>query len=108
MGASRERTCNRLVIKRQREEKFMKRMMVVTVAALLGIGASAIAAERHGASSMSPGHEMQNSKSRTKGASEYSPGDRMHDKGTVGMSRGTTKGASEYSPGDRMNDQRGK
>ncbi len=29
-------------------------------------------------------------------------GDRVHDKGTVGQS----KGASEYSPGDRMNDKR--
>jgi hypothetical protein len=46
---------------------------------------------------------MQNSKtSKGPGASEYSPGDRMHDKGTVGRS----KGASEYSPGDRMNDKR--
>jgi hypothetical protein len=55
---------------------------------------------------MSPGHEMQNSTSSTsKGASKYSPGDRMHDrKGTVGLSK--SKGASEYSPGDRMNDRR--
>ncbi len=52
---------------------------------------------------------MQNSTSgTTQGASEYSPGDRMQDKGTVGMSRGSRKGASEYSPGDRMNDKRGK
>jgi hypothetical protein len=26
-------------------------------------------------------------------------------KGTVGKSRGSTKGASEYSPGDRMHDK---
>jgi len=50
---------------------------------------------------------MQNSASgTTKGASEFSPGDRMRDKGTVG--RGSTKGASEFSPGDRMNDKRNK
>jgi hypothetical protein len=58
---------------------------------------------------MSPGHEMQSpsgSSSTGKGASEYSPGDRMQDsKGTVGKSRGSTKGASEYSPGDRMHDK---
>jgi len=48
---------------------------------------------------------VQKSKTKTgPGASEYSPGDRMHDKGTVGQS----KGASEYSPGDRMNDRRKK
>jgi hypothetical protein len=68
-----------------------------------------------GCSSLSPGHEMQNSMSsstkgdidtKTKGASEYSPGDRMHDKSTTGMSKSKTKGASEYSPGDRMHDRK--
>jgi hypothetical protein len=93
----------------------MKRTIVFAAAILFGASAGAIAAERPGASSMSPGHEMQNSTSsstkgdvdtKTKGASEYSPGDRMHDKTTTGMSK--SKGASENSPGDRMNDQRRK
>ena len=85
----------------------MKRTIVFAAAILLGASAGAISAERPGASSMSPGHEMQNSKTpTTKGASEFSPGDIKNDKrGTVGMS-GKSKGASEYSPGDRMNDRR--
>lgn len=88
----------------------MNKIMIVASAALLGTTVAASAAER-GASSLSPGHEMQEHStgtSTTKGASEYSPGDRMQDKGTVGMSRGSRKGASEYSPGDRMNDRRDK
>ena len=49
------------------------------------------------------------------GASEYSPGDRMHDQGTKGQGASkyapghmqkTPGGASEVSPGDRMNDKR--
>jgi len=40
----------------------MKRTIGFAAALLLVLGASAIAAERPGASSMSPGHEMQNSK----------------------------------------------
>jgi hypothetical protein len=98
------------------EEVAMKRAIILSAAILLAVGASAIAAERPGASSMSPGHEMQNSTSSstkgdvdsktTKGASEYSPGDRMHDKSTTGMSKSKSKGASEYTPGDRMNDRK--
>jgi hypothetical protein len=81
----------------------MKRAIIFGAAILLSASVGASAAERSGASNLSPGHEMQSSTSRTtKGASELSPGDRMHDRGTVGMS----KGASEYSPGDRMNDRR--
>ena len=81
----------------------MRRVIVTAAALLLGASTAAFAAETGGASRMSPGQGMQNSTSPTnKGASEYSPGDRMKDKGTVGKS----KGASEYSPGDRMNDQR--
>ena len=88
----------------------MKRAIAVATAVLFGTSAFALAAQnKGGASKMSPGHEMQNSKSGTgKGASENSPGDQMQDKGTVGQSRGSKKGASEYSPGDRMNDKRGK
>jgi hypothetical protein len=48
------------------------------------------------------------------GASEYTPGDTMHDKGLKGGASQFTPrheqkgpgGASEYSPGDRMNDRR--
>ena len=88
----------------------MTKTIAVVTALLLGTASFAVAqgADRSGtaspgASQYSPGHEMENSKTKTgPGASEYSPGDRMHDKGTVGRS----KGASEYSPGDRMNDKR--
>ena len=83
----------------------MKRVIIATAVLVLGVSTSAFAAQKGGASQLSPGHEMQNSGSTTtKGASEFSPGDRMQDKGTVGRS----KGASELSPGDRMNDRRKK
>jgi hypothetical protein len=89
----------------------MKKTIFVGTALLVGSTAFALAQGNTGggASSMSPGHEMQSqsgSRSTGQGASEYSPGDRMKDsKGTVGESRGSTKGASEYSPGDRMRDK---
>jgi hypothetical protein len=89
----------------------MKKIILVATAFLVGTTAFAIAQSNTGggASSMSPGHEMQSpsgSSSTGKGASEYGPGDRMQDKrGSVGESRGSTKGASEYSPGDRMHDK---
>ncbi len=87
----------------------MKKTITVAAAVLLSSTALAFAQNTGGASSMSPGHEMQNSKTKTgPGASEYSPGDRMHDQATVGESRERTKGASEYSPGDRMHDKRTK
>ena len=83
----------------------MKKTIAVAAALLLGTAAFANAAEnKGGASSMAPGHQT----STDKGASEASPGDKMHDKGTVGSARGTSKGASEYSPGDKMNDTRHK
>src|SRR5262245_58224724 len=42
-----------------------------------------------GASQLSPGHEMKNSKTNSgPGASEFSPGDRMRDQGTVDGRRG--------------------
>ena len=91
-----------------------KTIFVVATALLVGTTTFAIAQSKtgSGASSMSPGHEMQSpsgSNNTGKGASEYSPGDRMQDrKGTVGQSRGSTKGASEYSPGDRMHDKNAK
>jgi hypothetical protein len=78
----------------------------VLVAAALVIGASpAFAQKSKGASEFSPGDQMRDSRTQTtKGASEFAPGDRMRDQGTTGMS----KGASELSPGDRMNDRRKK
>ena len=61
----------------------MKKILVAT-AFLVGTTAFAIAQSNTGggASTMSPGHEMQNpsaSGSTSRGASEYSPGDRMND-----------------------------
>jgi hypothetical protein len=89
----------------------MIKKIFVATAFLVGATALAIAQTTTGggASSMSPGHELQSpsgSGSTGRGASEYSPGDRMQDsKGSVGQSRESTKGASEYSPGDRMHDK---
>lgn len=86
----------------------MTKTIAIATALLLGTASFAFAQKSGGttspgASQYSPGHEMQNSKTKTgPGASEFSPGDRMHDTGTVGRS----KGASELSPGDRMNDKR--
>jgi hypothetical protein len=92
----------------------MKRLISAATAFLIGTTALAMAQSNAGggASSMSPGHEMQSpsgSSSTSKGASEYSPGDRMQDRrGTTGQSSESTKGASEYSPGDRMHDKKTK
>jgi hypothetical protein len=58
-----------------------------------------------GASKFSPGDQMRDRggpKRGSRGASEFSPGDQMKDRGTSG------RGASEFSPGDRMNDKRGR
>ena len=83
----------------------MKKAIAVTAAVLLGTVSFAMA---QGASSYSPGHEMKNPKIVNKGpgASYLSPGHEMQRHSTVGLSRGTTRGASEFSPGDRMNDKR--
>jgi hypothetical protein len=52
---------------------------------------------------------MNNSGAPTsRGASELSPGDKMKDSGTTGMSRGASRGASKFTPGDKMNDVRKK
>jgi hypothetical protein len=87
----------------------MTKTIAIATVLLLGTASLAVAqtggTTSPGASQSSPGHEMQNSKTKTgPGASEFSPGDRMHKSGTVGQS----KGASELSPGDRMNDKRKK
>ena len=83
----------------------MKKILIAS-AFLVGTTALAMAQSNTGggASTISPGHEMQSqsgSGNTSRGASEYSPGDRMNDsKGTVGESR-------EMS-GDRMHDENAK
>ncbi len=85
----------------------MKKTLIVAAAVLLGTATFAGAAEK-GASTMSPGHEMQNSTTKAgKSASEYSHSKRMRNKGTTGMSRGSSKGTSS-SPSGQMNDQQKK
>ncbi|SDJ83064.1 MULTISPECIES: hypothetical protein [Bradyrhizobium] len=82
----------------------MKKAVLVTAALLIG-ASPAFAQKSKGASEFSPGDQMRDSRTQTtKGASEYAPGDRMKEPGTTGMS----KGASELSPGDKMNDRRKK
>jgi len=79
--------------------------LIVTAAAIL-IGSTSLSfagSSGKGASSSAPGTEMHNSTSTTRGASEFSPGDRKND-----LTTGTSKGASEFSPGDRFNDARKK
>lgn len=59
-----------------------------------------------GASEFSPGDQMRDRGGPTpgsRGASEFSPGDQKRDSGMTG--RG---GASGFSPGDKMNDKRGR
>ncbi len=92
----------------------MKKLTLVAAALLLASSASGYAAPKGsgntgnagGASEFSPGDQMRDRGGPTKGsrgASEFSPGDRMRDTG------GTSgRGASEFSPGDQMNDTRKK
>lgn len=87
----------------------MKRAIVVATAVLFGTSAFALAADdKGGVSTVAPGQEKQDSSNpgATKGASEHSAGDRTQDKGTVGMSKSKTKGATEYSPGGPLNEGR--
>jgi hypothetical protein len=85
----------------------MKKTLIIAAAAML-IGSSGLSfagSASKGASGSAPGIQMNNSTStNSRGASEFSPGDRMKDSSTTGMS----KGASEFTPGDRMNDARKK
>jgi hypothetical protein len=55
-----------------------------------------------GASGFAPGHEQKT----PGGGAAVSPGHEMQDARSAGKT--TTKGASEFSPGDKMNDKRGK
>jgi len=90
----------------------MKKTLIMTAAVML-IASSGISfagsSGTHGASGSAPGTQMNNSATPTsRGASELSPGDKMRDSRTTGMSSGATKGASEFTPGDKMNDARKK
>jgi len=80
----------------------MKKISTLAVVMLVGSVVAAYAQKSPGASEYSPGdrmHDQSSTKSGTKGpgASQYAPG---HEQKTPG-------GASEMSPGDRMNDTRG-
>ena len=69
----------------------MTKTIAVAAAVLLGTVAFANAAEKAGASKMSPGQETQSSTTNTpKSASD----NETKNKGTVGMSRGSHKGSS--------------
>ncbi|SHM73322.1 hypothetical protein SAMN05444321_7396 [Bradyrhizobium lablabi] len=66
----------------------MKKAVLVTAALLIG-ASPAFAQKSKGASEFSPGDQMRDSRTQTtKGASEYAPGDRMKEPGTTGMSKG--------------------
>ncbi len=92
----------------------MRKLTFLAAVLLLASTASGYAAPKGGsnagnaggASEFSPGDQMRDRGGPTKGsrgASEFSPGDRKKD--TTGT---TGRGASEFSPGDRMNDTRKK
>jgi hypothetical protein len=73
----------------------MKLTLIALSAAALIASAPAVFAQ--GASSNTPGHEMQEKGSAkgSPGASGYAPGQEMHEKG----SKRGTEGASGYTPG---------
>lgn len=86
----------------------MKSVTLIAVVLLLSSSAGGYAASRNlgGASEFSPGDQMRDRGGPTlgsRGASEFSPGDRRRDtSGTIG------RGASEFAPGDQKNDLRRK
>jgi hypothetical protein len=71
----------------------MKLTLIALSAAALIASVPAVFAQ--GASSNTPGHEMQEKGSVKGGASGYAPGQEMHEKG----SKRGTEGASGYAPG---------
>jgi hypothetical protein len=98
----------------------MKKLSILTGAALILAASAAYAAPKGLGGGMSGG-----SLGLTRGASEFSPGDRMRDaggpftgaRGASAYAPGhlmkksktkTTRGASEFTPGDKMNDLRGR
>jgi hypothetical protein len=84
----------------------MKKSIVTVIGAtvLLAAASTVAVAGSRGASSFSPGQQMQGQTApTTQGASQFTPADQMKDNpGT------TTKGASEFTPGDKRNDARKK
>jgi hypothetical protein len=84
----------------------MKKVALIAIALLLGSSVGGYAAPKNagGASEFSPGDQMRDRGGPTlgsRGASEFSPGDRRRD-----TSRTIGRGASEFSPGDQKNDLR--
>ncbi len=80
----------------------MKKISAIAAALLVGTVVAAHAQKSRGASEYTPGDTMKDQSSSSTlskkgpGASAYTPG---HQQGSPG-------GASEISPGDRMNDKR--
>jgi hypothetical protein len=92
----------------------MLKSALIAVVAIIGLssacyaepkGASGTPGATRGASEFSPGDQMKDKGTTGRGASEFAPGDRMRDAG--GPKKGA-RGASEFSPGDQMNDKRGR
>jgi hypothetical protein len=91
-----------LAVMGRNEGKVMKKISTLAAVLLVGTVVAAYAQESPGASEYSPGDRMHDQRSNqnrenSPGASQYAPG---HEQKTPG-------GASEMSPGDRMNDTRG-
>jgi hypothetical protein len=82
-------------------ETTMNKIAILAASALLAGTCAVALAGSKGASSFSPGHQMQapSAPPTTKGASEFSPGDQMKD-----LSTKPANGASGFSPGDQKND----
>jgi hypothetical protein len=83
----------------------MNKIVILAASALLAGTCTVALAGSRGASSLSPGHQMQapTAPPTTKGASEFSPGDQMRDLPTK-----PANGASGFTPGDTRNDSRKK
>jgi hypothetical protein len=81
----------------------MNKIAVLAASALLAGTCAVALAGSKGASSFSPGHQMQapSAPPTTKGASQLSPGDQLRD-----LTSKPANGASQFSPGDIKNDIR--
>ncbi len=76
----------------------MTRKLAMLAAAGLLAASTGLALAQSSTPSRTPGHEMQNKGSKGEpGASGYSPGDQMHDKGPAKGS----PGAARYAPGHK-------
>jgi hypothetical protein len=96
------------------EECSMHKSGLIAAAIIIGLasvcyagpkGASGTPGATRGASEFSPGDQMRDKGTTGRGASEFTPGDRMRD---AGRPKKGARGASEFSPGDQMNDKRGR